>query len=237
MKINTLIVDDDPHWRLVIEKFASTNPIINIIGSCDSAMAAYGKLMDESIDLLICDIEMPDLSGLDLVKSLKAAPSVIFVTAHRDYALDCFEVSPVDFLLKPLEFPRFLKAIEKVRLRLENAVEVSPIEPYFFIRENSSYVQIRYRDVLYIEAKDNTMQIVTKAAVYSTTLTIAKLEEKLKSNILLRVHRSYLVHRDAILRVNKNDIVLTNGVDIPIGDQYRNKINQKHIEDFRVLRG
>lgn len=236
MKINTLIVDDDPHWRLVIEKFASANPIIQVIGTCDSALAAYGKLMEEEIDLLICDIEMPEMSGLDLIKSLKTTPSVIFVTAHRDYALDCFEVSPVDFLLKPLDLPRFLKAIEKVRLRLDNASEVSPIEPYFFIRENNSFVQIRYRDVLYVEAKDNTMQIVTREAVYAPTLTIAKLEEKLKGDVFLRVHRSFLVHRDAIVRVNKNEIVLTNSVEIPIGDQYRNKINQKHIESYSISR-
>jgi CheY-like chemotaxis protein len=111
MKINTLIVDDDPHWRLVIEKFASANPIVQVVGSCASALEAYGKLMENEIDLLICDIEMPDMTGLELVKSLKSPPSVIFATAHRDYALDCFEVSPIDFLLKPLEFPRFLKAI------------------------------------------------------------------------------------------------------------------------------
>ncbi|MBL7817966.1 MAG: response regulator transcription factor [Saprospiraceae bacterium] len=236
MKINTLIVDDDPHWRLVIEKFASANPIVQVVGSCASALEAYGKLMDNNIDLLICDIEMPDMTGLDLVKSLKSPPSVIFATAHRDYALDCFEVSPIDFLLKPLEFSRFLKAIEKVRLHLENAPEVLPIDPYFFIRENSGFVQIRYNDVLYMEARDNTVNIVTKEQTYMPILTLTKLEEKLKSDIFLRVHRAFLVHRNAIVRINKNEIVLTNEVEIPIGDQYRNKINQKHIDGRSIVR-
>jgi DNA-binding LytR/AlgR family response regulator len=126
--------------------------------------------------------------------------------------------------------------IEKVRLHLENAPEVLPIDPYFFIRENSSFVQIRYNDVLYMEARDNTVYIATKEQTYAPTLTLAKLEEKLKSDIFLRVHRAYLVHRNAISRINKNDIVLTNEAEIPIGDQYRNKINQNHIDGRSILR-
>ena len=236
MKINTIIVDDEPEWRLVIEKFANANPILNVIASCGSALEAYGKLADEDIDLLISDIEMPDLSGLDLVKSLKYAPLVIFITAHRDYALDCYEVSPVDFLLKPLDFSRFLKAVEKVRVRLANAPNVSPIEPYFFVRDNLQYVQIRYQDVLYIKAQDNFVEIVTKNQTYMPYLFMAKLEEKLPGGIFLRVHRSYLVHRDAIAVIGKNDIILTNGQIIPIGDQYRNKITQKHIDAYNISR-
>ena len=236
MKINTLIVDDDPQWRLVLEKFAGANPILNVVASCASAMDAYGKLVEGSIDLLICDIEMPDMSGLDLVKSLTYAPAVIFVTAHRDYALDCYEVSPVDFLLKPLDFPRFTKAVEKARTRLANTSDTLAIEPYFFVRDNAQFVQIRYSDVLYIKSQDNFVEIVTKEHTYLPALFMAKLEEKLKSDIFLRVHRSYLVHRDAIASIAKNDIILTNGLTIPIGDQYRNKINAKHIEGYIVAR-
>ncbi|WP_428666182.1 LytR/AlgR family response regulator transcription factor [Runella sp.] len=237
MKIHTLIVDDDPHWRLVFEKFAGVNPLIEVVGSCDSAVEAYGLLMEKEIDLLICDIEMPEMSGLEFVKSLKSPPLVIFVTAHRDYALDCYEVAPIDFLLKPSDLPRFLKAIEKVRLHLDTAPETSAISPYFFIRDSNGYVQVRYNDILYMEAKNNTIHIVAKDDTYTPTLTLSKLEEKLKSDIFLRVHRSFLVHREAIARINKNEIVLTDGTEIPIGDQYRNKINQKHIESYRVLRG
>lgn len=236
MKINTLIVDDDPQWRLVIEKFAGANPLLNVVGSCASAMDAYGELAEGNIDLLISDIEMPDMSGLDLVKSLKYAPAVIFVTMHRDYAFDCYDVSPVDFLLKPLDFPRFTKAIEKARTRLASTNDAVAIEPYFFVRENAQYVQIRYRDVLYLKSEENFVKIVTKEQVYMPTLFMSKLEEKLKSDIFLRVHRSYLVHRDAIVSIGKNEIVLTNGQTVPIGDQYRNKINAKHIEGYVVSR-
>jgi DNA-binding LytR/AlgR family response regulator len=237
MKIYTLIVDDDPDWRLIFEKFASVNPLIEVVGSCDSAVTAYSILMEKEIDLLICDIEMPEMSGLELVKSLKSPPLVIFATAHRDYALDCYEVSPIDFLLKPFDLPRFLKATEKVRQYLANVPDPSTISPYFFIRDSNGYVQLRYNDVLYMEAKDNVVRITTKDSTYTPPVTLSKLEEKLRGDIFLRVHRSYLVHREAIVRINKNEIILTNNTEIPIGDQYRNKINQKHIGDFRVLRG
>ena len=105
------------------------------MGSCDSALTAYGLLMENEVDLLMSDIEMPDMSGLDLVKSLKSPPLVVFVTAHRDYALDCYEVSPIDFLLKPFDFPRFLKAIEKVRL--QKGKKIRWIIPKGYLEENS----------------------------------------------------------------------------------------------------
>ncbi|MBL7817970.1 MAG: response regulator transcription factor [Saprospiraceae bacterium] len=236
MKINTLILDDMPNWQKIIEKFVTMNPVLNLVATCDSAMSAYAVLAEHDIDLLISDIEMPDFSGLNFVKSLKSPPLVIFVTAHRDYALDCYEVAPIDFLLKPLDYGRFLQAIEKVRQRVVNAAEVPPIEPYFFVRENLNYVQIRYKDVLYIKAQEHFVQIVTKDGSILPILTMARLEEKLKHDIFLRVHRSYLVHREAIKTIGKNEIVLINGEEIPIGDQYRNKINQKHIEAFAIVR-
>lgn len=236
MKINTLIIDDSLDWRKIISKFVGMNPVLNLIGSCASAMEGYAQISEHEVDLLICDIEMPDLSGLSFVRSLKNPPLVVFVTAHRDYALDCYEVSPVDFLLKPLNYERFLSAIEKVRHRLENSPETSSIEPYFFVRESLHYVQIRYKDVLYIKSQENFVQIVTAEHKYLPLLTIAKLEEKLKDEVFLRVHRSYIVHRDAIMKITKNHIILRGGHEIPIGDQYRSKINQKHIEAHNISR-
>jgi DNA-binding LytR/AlgR family response regulator len=179
---------------------------------------------------------MPNMSGLSLVKSLRQPPLIIFVTSHRDYALDCYEVSPIDFLLKPLGYERFLMSIEKVRQRLEQKVEKAQIEPYFFIRENSTYEQIAYKDVLYVKAQDYLVQIVTKERTYSPVLSIAKLEEKLNPDVFLRVNRAYLVHRNAIASVSKNDIVLHDGQKIPIGEQYRNKINKKHIDEYSIMR-
>lgn len=237
MKINVLVIDDDIDWREIISKFVSMNPLLNLIGACESAIEAYGVLAEKNIDLMISDIEMPHLSGLAFIKSINNPPLTIFVTSHRDYALDCYEVSPIDFLLKPLDYGRFLQAVEKARKRLESDTNTKvSIEPYFFIRESTNFVQIPYSEVLYIKAQDNSLNIVTKDHIYSPILTISKLEEKLNANVFLRVHRSFIVHRAAIRTVTKNDIELNTGERIPIGDQYRNKINHKHVEAFSIGR-
>lgn len=236
MKINTLIIDDNIDWQKIISKLVQLNPLLNLVGVCGSAMQAYAKLLDEDIDLLICDIEMPDMSGLQFVKSLRSTPMVIFVTAHRDYALDCYEVSPVDFLLKPLDLERFLQSIEKVRLKYLNPQEIALIEPYFFVRENLNYMQILYRDVLYMKAQENFLQIVTTTHNFLPILSISKMEEQLKGDRFLRVHRSFLVNRSEIVTIGKNDIILSNGQSIPIGEQYRAQINRKHIDGNLVSR-
>lgn len=236
MRINTLIVDDNLVWQKIISKFVQLNPILSLVGVCGSAMEAYAKLVDGDIDLLICDIEMPEMSGLQFVKSLRITPMVIFVSAHRDYALDCYEVSPVDFLLKPLDLNRFLKSIEKVRLRYLNQNEMVEIEPYFFIRENLNNVQIPYKDVIYMKAQENFLQIVTSTKSFLPILSISKMEEQIKGDRFLRVHRSFLVNRSEISLIGKNEIMLSNGLSIPIGDQYRTQINRKHLDGNLVSR-
>lgn len=236
MRINTLVIDDNLDWQKIISKLVILNPLLNLVGTCDSAMQAYEKLLETDIDLLICDIEMPDMTGLQFVKSLRISPMVIFVTAHRDYALNCYEVSPIDFLLKPIDLERFLQSIEKVRLKYLNPCETVSVEPYFFVRENLTYVQIRYEDVLYMKAQENFLQIVTITKSFLPILSITKMEEQLKGDRFLRVHRSYLVNRSKISIIGKNEIILSNGQAIPIGDQYRSQINRKHIDGNLVSR-
>lgn len=236
MKINTLVIDDDPNWQKIISKFVQLNTALNLVGVCSSAMEGYSKIVDLEVDLLICDIEMPDMSGLSFVKSIRNPPLVIFVTAHREYAIDCYDVSPVDFLLKPLDLERFLKSIEKVRQRFMNQPETSTIEPYFFVRENLSYIQIGYNEVEYMKAQENFLQIVTSKDTYMPILSISKMEENLKGDVFLRVHRSYIINRSAISIISKNDITLNSGKVIPIGDQYRTQISRKHIEGSLISR-
>ena len=235
MKIKTLIIDDSAEWRDILTKLVAMNPLIELKGVCGTAMEAYAHLTDNNIDLIISDIEMSPISGLDFIKNIQNPPLTIFVTSYRDYALDCYTVSPVDFLVKPIEPLQLFKSIEKVRLRLTETPNA--IEPYFFIWENKAYFQINYKDVSYIKADGNFVQIVTTDQTYMPTGTITKLEEKLKADVFLRVHRSYLVHRNAILKVTKNEVVLRGGQEIPIGDQYRSKITQKHIEAYTISKG
>lgn len=229
MKINTLVVDDDANWRFTISKFVGLHPALNLIGTCASAIDAFGQLSQHQIDLIICDVEMPELSGIGLARTLKNGPLIIFVTAHAGYAVEGYEVSPIDFLLKPLNYERFLLSIEKVKQRLANNPESSLMEPYFLVQEVNEYWQIAYRDVLYMKASDHFLQIVTPSRVYTPLLSISKIEEKLKGDVFLRIHRSYLVNRSAILSITKNEVVLINGERIPIGDQYRAQFKRQHI--------
>lgn len=236
MKIRTLIIDDDLTWRKIIGKFAQMNARLEVVGSCASAMEGYAKMAETDVDLLICDIEMPEISGIAFIQNLRTPPLVIFVTSHHQYALDCYDVSPVDFLLKPLELDRFLKSIEKVVHRLQTPFEAMHLKPYFFVRESLSYSQIAYEDVLYMKANENFLQIVTPTQTYLPTLSISKMEAQLQGEIFIRVHRSYLVNRLAISQINRNDILLTSGETIPIGEQYRTQLNRRHIDGKVISR-
>lgn len=229
VKINTLLIDDDPQWRMILTKLVQMNSLLNLVGTATSAMDAYSQLTEQEVDLLICDIEMPDMSGLTFVRSMQTPPLVIFVTSHVNYALDCYEVSPVDFLLKPIDPGRFLSSIEKARQRFMHRTEQSQIDPYFFVRDNLHYVQIAYRDVLYIQANENSLNIVTPTQTYTPILSISKIEQHLKGDLFLRIHRSYIVNRAAIARIGRSELVLTSGETLPVGDQYRALLNRTHI--------
>lgn len=228
MKINTLVIDDNPHWQKTISKFVEINPILHLVGVCSSAMEAYGQLSEDNIQLIICDIEMPEVSGLELAKSVQDKVLIIFATAHQQYALECYDVTPVDFLLKPIDHARFLKSIEKAKDKLLQG-KSKEVEPYFFIRESHSYIQIAHKDVLYIQSNEHSINIVTETTSFSPFLSISKFEEEIKSDLFLRVHRSYIVNRQAISSISKNDLTLKDGQTVPIGEQYRRQLKEKHI--------
>lgn len=235
-KIATLIVDDDPHAQTIISRLVQMNPLLALAGVSASALEAYAVLAEKEIDLLICDIEMPGMTGIQFVQRLQHPPLVIFLTAHPHYALSCYEVSPVDFLLKPLDPVRFFAGVEKVRQRLGNPVESGVTDPYFFVRDGQDYVQIRCHDVLYMQAENDLLHIVTGKKTYAPFLSISRMEEKLKNELFIRVHRSYLVHRPSIARIGKNELVLTSGHSIPIGEQYRDQLHRRHVAEQFVSR-
>lgn len=236
IKMNTLVIDDDKLWQKSITKFVQMNPHLELVGVCGTAVEAYTMMTEKEIDLIVSDIEMPEMSGIDFIKSIQNPPLVIFVTSHRDYALDCYDVSPVDFMVKPLEVPRFFQSIEKAKQRFVSPVESLTIKPYLFIRENNNFVQIAYHDIEYMISEDNFLRIMTPEKVYSPILSLSKMEQSLKGDVFLRIHRSFMVNREAIQRITKNEVILKSGKALSIGDQYRNQINRKHIDDYLVSR-
>jgi DNA-binding LytR/AlgR family response regulator len=233
MNIRTIIVDDDDAWREIISTYVATIPNLTLEGSFDSPQKAFQKLSEENIDLAILDIDMPVMSGLSLVKSLKNPPAIIFVTSHADYAASSYDVEAVDFLTKPFEFDRFVKAIERVSKRLESSQ--APKTPFiddddlFFIRSQNSYIKLRYSEVLFVKAMENFIQIVTEAQKYTVLMPLSNIESQLPPEKFMRVHRSYLINMFNITSVERDTVNIKEN-SIPLSEQYKEKLIETMIE-------
>ncbi|QCK16174.1 LytR/AlgR family response regulator transcription factor [Mangrovivirga cuniculi] len=224
MAYRCMIVDDEELARELIETHLSQLDDFELVASCKSAVEAHQVLQNEKIDLLFLDIEMPVLKGTDFYKNLITKPKVIFTTAFRDYALDGFDLSAVDFLLKPIIFTRFMKAIEKFRnsISLEHSFSnLTEKSGHIYIQKNKKNIKIELDDILYIESiKDYiSIYLIDNKIIIKHTLTA--FEEKLDSRFM-RVHRSFVTNIDHVTAYTKNDIEIGN-IEIPIGDLYKEK--------------
>ena len=232
MNIRTIIVDDDDAWREILSSYVATIPNLTLEGSFDSPQIAFQKLSEENIDLAILDIDMPVMSGLSLVKSLKNPPAIIFVTSHANYAASSYDVEAVDFLTKPFEFDRFVKAIERVTKRLEpNPPTRAPFpeDDLFFIRSQNSYIKLRYSEVLFIKAMENFIQIVTEAQKYTVLMPLTNIESQLPPEKFMRVHRSYIINMFNITSVERDTVNIKDN-SIPLSEQYKEKLIETMIE-------
>jgi DNA-binding LytR/AlgR family response regulator len=233
MNIRTIIVDDDDAWREIISTYVATIPNLTLEGSYDSPQVAFQKLSEGNIDLAILDIDMPVMSGLSLVKSLKNPPAIIFVTAHADYAASSYDVEAVDFLTKPFEFDRFAKAIERVNKRLEsNQAPKTPFsedDDLFFIRSQNSYIKLRFGEVLFVKAMENFIQIVTDTQKYTVLMPLSNIESQLPPEKFMRVHRSYIINMFNITSVERDTVNIKEN-SIPLSEQYKEKLIETMIE-------
>ena len=226
MKYKCLIIDDEDLARELIETHVSQLDNLEIVASCSSAIQAHKILQNETVDLLFLDIEMPVLKGTDFFKNLTRKPKVIFTTAYRDYAIEGFELSAVDYLLKPIVFERFFKAIEKfiesVKPSAQN-IEKPSEDNFIYVQSNKKNIKVLFDEVNYIERIKDYIRIHLKDA--STIIIkhgITAFETKL-DNRFLRVHRSYLVNKDHVTAYTKHDIEIGK-IEIPIGDFYKKNV-------------
>jgi len=229
--INALVVDDEPLAIEVIQNYADKIPYLNIRKKLNSAIEASEALEKEQYDLLILDIKMPQISGVEFVKSLTDPPCVIFTTAHADYAVDGFNLNAVDYLLKPFKFDRFLRAIQKVKTKLdgntpdqnEDGEDVS----FIYVKADKKLTKIKYDQIYFIEGLKDYVIIKREKDRIVTLQTMKGLEERLPSNLFLRIHRSYIVALDKIEAIVGNSVELKIGQEkklIPIGKNYRDEI-------------
>ncbi|PCI31192.1 MAG: DNA-binding response regulator [Flavobacteriaceae bacterium] len=229
MKYKCLIIDDEKLARGLIATHLSQLDDFEVVASCSSAIEASKILLEETIDLIFLDIEMPVLKGTDFLKNLVHKPMVIFTTAYRDYAIEGFELNAVDYILKPITFQRFFKAIERFRV-LQNTMVPSPIitkavpkDSYIYIRKDRKQVKVFLDSIRYIESFKDYIKIHLNKESHITKYSISSFEKKLDDRFI-RIHRSYIINKDKISAYTKNDIEIGK-IEIPIGENYREKIS------------
>lgn len=227
--MNCLIVDDNKLARTAMKQLASHVDQLNVAGECSSAMEAYNFLQKEKIDLLLLDIEMPGMSGLELTRNLgKKRPVIIFTTVKKDYAVEAFELNVADYLIKPVQPARFIQAIEKAREIADSnlrELQVSDTE-FVFIRDNGVLKRIKTEDILFLEAMGDYVKLNTPQKFHAIHTTLKALEEKLPPGKFMRVHRSYIVALDKIESIEDGTIII-NKHAIPVADAYRSALNNK----------
>ena len=227
MKLNCLIVDDEPLARRGMEEYVKEIAFLQLAGSCENAVKASTFLNEGTIDLMLLDIQMPKLSGIEFLKTLKNPPLVIFTTAFSEYALESYSLDVIDYLVKPIPFDRFLKAVQKAfdfyTLRLK-AGSVS--ENFFFIKCDHKYEKVNYTDVLYVESMQNYSIIHTPDRKLITYLTLSSLEEQLPSTHFLKVHKSFIVSMEKIKALDGHDILIGNA-RIPISRSIKDEVTAK----------
>ncbi|WP_295768061.1 response regulator transcription factor [uncultured Mucilaginibacter sp.] len=234
MKIRTLIVDDEPHAIEIIDKYLSNFGDVEVTGRCSDAMQAFKMLQQKHVDLMFLDIKMPGINGTDLLRSIKNPPKVIFTTAYSEYALEGFELNAVDYLLKPIPFERFLRAMDKVyqlndsksgvHLAHENLAVNT--DAYLYIKVDRKTIKLNINDILWIESLRDYVKVVTDSEVYISKQKISFLEEMLPERRFVRIHRSFIVSLNKIGSFYSGAIEI-NGHQLPIGRNYKQDLQKK----------
>ena len=232
--MNTLIIDDEPLALDVLETYISKMPELNLVARCSNALEANELLRKHQIDLIFLDIQMPQVSGVDFIKTLPNPPLFIFTTAYSNYALEGYELNAIDYLLKPISIDRFMKAVNKAleqfelrhREESDSGQGVEGVE-FFFVKADKKLVKVKYDEILYIEGLKDYVIIRLEVGRVVTLQTMKSIEEKLPANKFKRIHLSYIVSIDKIHAVDGTSVdVFEKGAikQLPIGKNYRDEI-------------
>ena len=231
--IRCVIVDDEPLAREILGQYVAQNQELQLVGSCKNANEVLDLLRKEPVDVLFLDIQMPGISGMALMKSLENPPLVVFTTAYDQYAVEGYEVSAVDYLLKPISPERFNNAVTKVAeiVRLKQLEKSSSNDVnYMFVRADYQDIKVPFDEIMYVEGLKDYVKIVTKDKRIVTLTNIKGMMEKLPEHQFLRVHKSYIVAKDKVQTVKGNIITIADK-EIPIGltfkDNFKKAMNLK----------
>lgn len=226
--MNCMILDDDDLSRRILEEFITKTEGLVLKHSCSNPVKCINILKkDGDVDLLFLDIEMPEMTGIDFLDSIKSLPQIIIFSSKGKYAVDSYNYDVTDYLLKPVTYPRFLKAVEKAEKRSRNNEPQDMTGNEIFIKKNSTLVRLKYDEILWIEALENYVIFNTYKDKYTIHFTMKAIEQKLPAKKFTRVHRSYIVNTSRIDVIEDNSVVVKTEEapkSIPIGKSYKDKL-------------
>ena len=233
--IRCIAIDDEPLALQQIAAYIGKVPFLELAAQCQSALEAQRFLQSDTVDAIFCDINMPDLNGMDFIKSLAVPPLVVFTTAYAEYAVEGFKVNAVDYLLKPFGLQDFMRAANRLQERLVPSPSLtSPLSPLtsktdnvIFLKTDYRIVKVTISDIRYVEAMSEYLKVWLEgeAKPLITLLSMKKMEERLPATFM-RIHRSYIINLDKIHEVNKNRVIMDADTYLPIGDLYKEAFQQ-----------
>jgi DNA-binding LytR/AlgR family response regulator len=233
-KIQTIVVEDEPLAREGLLNYIREVDFLHVIKECEDAIDANRVLASEKVDLMFLDIQMPKITGIDFLKSLKNPPMVIMTTAYPNFALQGYELDVLDYLVKPFPFDRFLKAANKARdfseFRTKKPEADKPAADYFFIKCDYRYEKIHFKDILYVEGMENYIVIWTATQKYVTLLRMKAIEEVLPASDFIRIHKSFIVSISAISSIDGNEVIVS-GKRLPMSREKKGEILEKVIRN------
>lgn len=234
-----MAIDDEPLALRQIINYIEKTPFLELNGQFDHALQAISFLQENSVDLMFVDINMPDLSGMDFVKLLKNPPKVIFTTAYSEYAVEGFRVDAIDYLLKPIGYKDFLKAVEKAKewfdLQEKKNVRVESDEKHLFIKSEYKILRINLLDIKYIKGMREYVQfhLIDQRPIMSL-ISMKKLEDFLPREIFMRIHRSYIVNLERITTIERNCVLFSPDIRIQVSDQYKSQFQDFLNKNFLI---
>jgi two-component system, LytTR family, response regulator len=229
IQVKCIIVDDEPMARDVIKRYIQNVPTLKLLAEFGNAIDATIYLQEQPVDIIFLDIKMPQLSGTEFVRSLRTIPKIIFTTAHKEYAHEGFELDVTDYLLKPIRFDRFLRAVNKAFPQKQHELdspllattEIKPVSSFIYLRVDRKMMKVLLDEILYIESDKDYVKVYTEKGYFITRQTIASVEAMLSESKFIRVHRSYIVSLSKLKSYTAETVEVGNK-ELPIGKLYRN---------------
>lgn len=227
-KLNCIIVDDEEGAHRVLEHFICQARYVSLIGSFFTAMDAMEFVYQNDVDLMFLDINMPGLSGMDLLETMSKRPFVVLTTAYKEYALEGYKYDVADYLVKPFEFKRFLSAIDKVINRMGSAKQNIETDPkkndHIILKVDGDLIKIPFNEIRYTQSYGNYVKFFTAKKMLVSQITTQEVEKKMDEKLFIRIHKSYLVGLSEISKISGGQLILTDGTVLPLGNFYRKNV-------------